>query len=127
MRGRPGAVPVGVVRTPRVATIHHPGPTRHSHPDSTPRRGASSPGTRPAAQDGRRNRGPDMAFNPLHTFSVRSRTGRSVLAVITIVVMFMFVLSSGAVGSGMDFFDQIGAFFGSTKGGKGEVVATAYG
>src|SRR5262245_55184353 len=58
--------------------------------------------TSSAAQDGRRNRGLDMAFNPLHTFSVRSRTGRSVLAVLTIVVMFMFVLSSGAVGSGMD-------------------------
>jgi hypothetical protein len=68
-----------------------------------------------------------MAFNPLHTFSLRSRTGRSVLAVLTIVVMFMFVLSSGAVGTGMDFFDQIGALFGGGKGSKGEVLAVAFG
>src|SRR5262245_49573391 len=67
-----------------------------------------------------------MGFNPLHTFSARSRTGRAVLAVLTIVVMIMFVLSSGAVGSGLDFLDQLGSLFGSSKG-KGEVVAVAFG
>src|SRR3954471_6445623 len=67
-----------------------------------------------------------MAFNPFHTFSVRSRTGKSVLAVLTIVVMFMFVLSSGAIGSGNDLFDQLGGMF-SSKKGHGEVIAKAYG
>lgn len=67
-----------------------------------------------------------MAFNPFETFSVRSRTGKSVMAVLGIVVMLTFVLSSGAVGSGMDFFDQIGSLFSSSKG-RGPVVATAHG
>jgi hypothetical protein len=67
-----------------------------------------------------------MAFNPFHTFSVRSRTGKSVLAVLTIVVMFMFVLSSGAVGSKNDIFDQLGGFFASSKS-RGDVIAKAYG
>jgi hypothetical protein len=67
-----------------------------------------------------------MAFNPFETFSVRSRTGKSVMAVLGIVVMLTFVLSTGAVGSGMDFFDQIGSLFGSKKG-RGDVIATAYG
>jgi hypothetical protein len=67
-----------------------------------------------------------MAFNPFHTFSVRSRTGKSVLAVLTIVVMFMFVLSSGAIGSGNDLFDQLGGIF-SSKRAKGDVIAKAYG
>ncbi|HJZ94354.1 MAG TPA: hypothetical protein VKE40_26050 [Gemmataceae bacterium] len=47
------------------------------------------------------------------------------MAILGIVVMFTFVLSSGAVGSGNDFFDQIGSIFG-TKG-RGEVLAVAYG
>src|SRR5688500_5789614 len=67
-----------------------------------------------------------MAFNPFETFSVRSRPVKPVMAVLGIVVMLTFVLSSGAVGSGMDFFDQIGGLFGGGRG-KGEVVATAYG
>jgi hypothetical protein len=67
-----------------------------------------------------------MAFNLFDTLSARSRTGKSVLAVVTILVMFMFVLSSGAIGSGNDIFDQLGSFFSSSKG-RGPVVATAYG
>ena len=39
--------------------------------------------------------------------------------------MLTFVLSSGAVGTGNDFFDQISGIFNSKK--KGDVVATAYG
>jgi hypothetical protein len=66
-----------------------------------------------------------MAFNPFHTFSIRSKVGRATMAILGIVVMFTFVLSSGAVGSGNDFFDQIGSIFG-TKG-RGEVLAVAYG
>ena len=65
-----------------------------------------------------------MAFNPFETFSVRSRTGKSVMAVLGIVVMLTFVMSTGAVGSGMDFFDQIGSLF-SSKKGRGDVVAKA--
>jgi hypothetical protein len=40
--------------------------------------------------------------------------------------MFMFVLSSGAIGSGNDLFDQLGGMF-SSKRGKGDVIAKAYG
>src|SRR3954470_6537692 len=125
MRRPSRAVPVGVVPTTPVATILRPGTNRHSHPDSTPRRGASSPGTRPAAQDGRRNRGPDMAFNPFEVFSIRSKVGRSVMAVLGLVVLLPFVLSSGAVGSKHDFVDQMGDFFSSATS-RGDVVATAY-
>ena len=66
-----------------------------------------------------------MAFNPFEAFSVRSKLGKSVMAVLGIVVMLTFVLSTGAVGSKNDFFDQFISMFGG-KGG-GEVVATAYG
>lgn len=66
-----------------------------------------------------------MAFNPFETFSAKSRTGKSIMAIIGIVVMFTFVLSTGAMGTGNDFFDQIGGLFNSEK--KGDVLATAYG
>ena len=46
------------------------------------------------------------------------------MAVLGIVVMLTFVLSSGAVGTRNDFFDQIGTMFSSK--GRGEVVAVAY-
>ena len=65
-----------------------------------------------------------MAFNPFEAFSIRSKLGRSVMAVIGIVVMLTFVLSSG-MGSNTDFFGQIGTMFNSKK--RGEVVAVAYG
>jgi hypothetical protein len=66
-----------------------------------------------------------MAFNPFEAFSIRSKLGRSVMAILGIVVMLTFVLSTGAVGTGNDFFDQIGKMFGGK--GSGEVLATAYG
>lgn len=66
-----------------------------------------------------------MAFNPFEAFSIRSKLGRSVMAIIGIVVMLTFVLSSGAVGTRNDFFDQIGSMFNSKK--RGDVVAVAYG
>ena len=46
-----------------------------------------------------------MAFNPFEAFSIRSKLGRSVMAILGIVVMLTFVLSTGAVGSKNDFFD----------------------
>jgi len=67
-----------------------------------------------------------MAFNPFETFSVRSRTGKAVMAILGIVVMLTFVLSSGTFGSGTDFFDQINGIF-SSRGKRGDVVAKAYG
>ena len=66
-----------------------------------------------------------MAFNPFEAFSIRSKLGRSVMAILGIVVMLTFVLSTGMMGQGNDFFDQIGAMFG-TKG-KTQVVAVGYG
>src|SRR5262245_4470449 len=66
-----------------------------------------------------------MAFNPFEAFSIRSKLGRAVMAILGIVVMLTFVLSTGAVGSRNDFFDQIGAMFSGKS--KGEVVAVAYG
>jgi len=65
-----------------------------------------------------------MAFNPFEAFSIRSKLGRAVMAILGIVVMLTFVLSTGAVGSRNDFFDQIGAMFSGKS--KGEVVAVAY-
>jgi hypothetical protein len=66
-----------------------------------------------------------MAFNPFEVFSIRSKIGRSVMAVLGIVVMLTFVLSTGAVGTKNDFFDQIGSLFGGK--GRGEVLVVAYG
>src|SRR5262245_4253883 len=66
-----------------------------------------------------------MAFNPFEAFSIRSKLGRSVMAVLGIVVMLTFVLSTGAVGTRNDFFDQIGHMFSSK--GRGQVLATGYG
>jgi hypothetical protein len=63
-----------------------------------------------------------MAFNPFDAVRKRSK---AIFAVVTIIVMFTFVLSSGAVGTGQDFFDQVGSLF-NTKG-RGDVVAVAYG
>src|SRR5262245_35979760 len=72
------------------------------------------------------NRGTAMAFNPFEAFSIRSKLGRAVMAILGIVVMLTFVLSTGAVGTKNDFFDQLGAMFGGGKS-RGEVVAVAYG
>jgi hypothetical protein len=66
-----------------------------------------------------------MAFNPFEAFSIRSKLGRSVMAILGIVVMLTFVLSSGAVGSRNDFFDQLTTMFSSKK--RGDVLATGYG
>jgi len=63
-----------------------------------------------------------MAFNPFEAVRKRSK---AIFAVVTIIVMFTFVLSSGAVGTGQDFFDQVGSIF-NTKG-RGDVVAVAFG
>jgi hypothetical protein len=47
------------------------------------------------------------------------------MAVIGIVVMLTFVLSTGMTGQGNDFFDQLGQVFGG--GNSGSVLAEAYG
>ena len=60
-----------------------------------------------------------MAFNP---FNIFRRNQRIIFAVITIIMMFTFVLSSG-LGGGADFFDWLPNWIGS-KTRKGEVFCT---
>ena len=60
-----------------------------------------------------------MAFNP---FDVFRRNQRILFAVLTVFVMFMFVLSSG-LGGGGDFFDWLPQWLGS-QSRSGETVAT---
>ena len=60
-----------------------------------------------------------MAFNP---FDVFRRNQRILFAVLTVFVMFMFVLSSG-LGGGGDFFDWLPQWLGS-QSRHGETVAT---
>lgn len=62
-----------------------------------------------------------MAFNP---FNVFRRNQKAIFAVVTVVIMFVFVLSSG-LGGGADFFDAFPQWIGSRK--KGDVVATLNG
>jgi hypothetical protein len=63
-----------------------------------------------------------MAFNP---FNVFRRNQRILFALLTIMVMFMFVLSSGLGGS--DFFQWFPEWLGRQKGGRGETVAVVDG
>ncbi|HET6574303.1 MAG TPA: hypothetical protein VFG68_11905 [Fimbriiglobus sp.] len=60
-----------------------------------------------------------MAFNP---FNVFRRNQKILFAVLTVVVMFMFVLSSG-LGGGADFFDWLPRLIGS-RTRSGDVLAT---
>ena len=60
-----------------------------------------------------------MAFNP---FNVFRRNQKILFALLTVVVMFMFVLSSG-FGGGADFFDWFPRMIGS-KARSGDVLAT---
>lgn len=60
-----------------------------------------------------------MAFNP---FDVFRRNQRILFAVLTVFVMFMFVLSSG-LGGGGDFFDWLPQWLGS-QSRRGDTVAT---
>ena len=53
-----------------------------------------------------------MAFNPFHAFR---RYKKAAFAVLTIVCMFTFVLSSG-IGGKSDFFDQITDLFTGRSG-----------
>jgi hypothetical protein len=59
-----------------------------------------------------------MAYNP---FNIFRRNQRSIFAVLTVVIMFMFVLSSGLAGSA-DFFAWFPEWLGSRK--KGDVLCT---
>ena len=59
-----------------------------------------------------------MAYNP---FNVFRRNQKAIFAVVTVVIMFMFVLSSGMTGKA-DFFNWLPEWFASKK--KGEVLCT---
>lgn len=63
-----------------------------------------------------------MAFNP---FDVFRRNQKILFAILTVIVMFMFVLSSGVGGRG-DFFDWLPRWLGSKKR-SGEVLAVVNG
>ncbi len=60
-----------------------------------------------------------MAYNP---FNIFRRNQKAIFAVVTVFIMFTFVLSSG-LGGGADFFDWLPRWLGS-KSKKGDVVAT---
>src|SRR5688572_28471825 len=59
-----------------------------------------------------------MAFNP---FNVFRRNQKILFAILTIIIMIMFVFSTG-LGRGIDFFDWVPRWLGS-KGSRGEVMA----
>jgi len=61
-----------------------------------------------------------MAFNP---FNIFRRNQKTIFAVITVFIMFTFVLSSG-MGGGNDFFDWFPQWFGSKTKGRGEHLCT---
>lgn len=60
-----------------------------------------------------------MAYNP---FNIFRRNQRAIFAVVTVFIMFTFVLSSG-LGGGADFFDWLPRWLGS-KSKKGDVICT---
>ncbi len=60
-----------------------------------------------------------MAYNP---FNIFRRNQKAIFAVVTVFIMFTFVLSSG-VGGGADFFDWLPRWLGS-KSKRGDVIAT---
>src|SRR5262245_56200495 len=63
-----------------------------------------------------------MAFNPFHRFRKHQKV---IFAVLTILIMFVFVLSTGTRG---DFFtDVLPRFFGGAGKNQGPYVATVYG
>src|SRR5262249_53139709 len=68
------------------------------------------------------NRGTIMAYNP---FNIFRRNQKAIFAVITVFIMFTFVLSSG-LGGGADFFDWLPRWLGQ-KSRKGEVICTING
>ena len=63
-----------------------------------------------------------MAFNP---FNIFRRNQRAIFAVVTVFIMFTFVLSSG-MGGGADFFDSFPRWLGGI-GKKGEHLCTIAG
>ncbi len=63
-----------------------------------------------------------MAYNP---FNIFRRNQKTIFAVITVFIMFTFVLSSG-MGGGNDFFDWFPRWFG-TKTKKGDQLCTIAG
>jgi hypothetical protein len=60
-----------------------------------------------------------MAYNP---FNIFRRNQKAIFAVVTVFIMFTFVLSSG-LGGGADFFDWLPRWLGS-KSKRGDVVCT---
>lgn len=59
-----------------------------------------------------------MAYNP---FNIFRRNQKAIFAVITVIIMFVFVMSSG-LGGGADFFDWLPQWLGSKQSKKGEVI-----
>lgn len=59
-----------------------------------------------------------MAYNP---FNIFRRNQKAIFAVITVFIMFTFVLSSG-LGGGADFFDWLPQWLGKKTGKKGDDV-----
>src|SRR5262249_2385030 len=55
-----------------------------------------------------------MAFNPFHAFR---KYRKQAFAILTIICMLTFVLSSG-IGQGGDFFDQVASIFGGGRRGR---------
>lgn len=60
-----------------------------------------------------------MAYNP---FNIFRRNQKAIFAVVTVFIMFTFVLSSG-LGGGADFFDWLPRWLGA-KGNKGEPLCS---
>ena len=60
-----------------------------------------------------------MAYNP---FNIFRRNQKVIFAIVTVFIMFTFVLSSG-LGGGADFFDWLPGWI-SSKSRKGDVLAT---
>jgi hypothetical protein len=58
-----------------------------------------------------------MAYNP---FNIFRRNQKAIFAVVTVIIMFVFVLSSG-LGGGADFFDWLPRWLGTSKK-SGEVL-----
>src|SRR5579859_2708864 len=61
--------------------------------------------------------GMTMAYNP---FNIFRRNQKAIFAVVTVIIMFVFVLSSG-LGGGADFFDWLPRWL-AGKSKKGDIL-----
>src|SRR5262249_20877475 len=111
----------GVARCRRITTIGNPRGI-NALTLSTTIRGLSTPAAVWRVLSAGANRGTIMAYNP---FNIFRRNQKAIFAVVTVFIMFTFVLSSGLRG-GADFFDWLPRWLGS-KTKKGEVICTING